>query len=810
MSEHRIIQGDVLDGLRTLPDCSVQCVVTSPPYLWLRNYGIEGQIGLEKTVDEYIQKIVEVFRDVRRVLRYDGTLFLNIGDSYAGSGRGPTGKNGIQNAEERQGFINNGGDPRGKRNNHTDAPEGFKAKDMLGIPWRVAFALQADGWYLRSDIVWSKPNPMPESVTDRPTKAHEYIFLLTKSARYYYDTDGAREPVSGNAHSHGNYKGGLPKTTEAGNGIRQNTSWTLATWASPEKPKKARKQDQTGNPTYTGFNNRCQENGSFTDGVTRNARTVWVISTQSRPEAHFATFPDEIPRRCISAGTSEYGCCPKCGAPYERIVETSGGSIGNGSWTPHEQDDVVGAICGAPTKGYRREFKGWRPGCKCEAGDPAPCVVLDPFWGTGTVTKKARDMGRSSIGCEINPEYIKIGKTILQVDSQLDSGAVRYVFEIAGSGARPVELHAACLDCEAMDDCRTHDPMAGCLDTVKAIQKAQKERDHCTGGGPQPAQSCCGTCGHHKGRKTFHDTCPRLCELMFKGGTKSAKVLMDETAGNHPCLFWISKEADQFGPCPEKNSMGTCMHGAYSCPHKTEEGRAAVGCTYPIQPPHYAGDSPVLKKPAKKAPAAKKGTREWLEALTASKRKNNPDWIYEIWAHNPRDPTDWLFNGSGNYEGALFKIRAYENAPGKSDGTTLRVEVRPGSNGTIPTSEPALKNCDTCKGGIFDGTVMASMDCPDYPGVSSGEIDGEKLRELTRRLGCTFWSAPGSEPKIPNVWGYCVGERSCKSISSVDGVCTKTGQKITDMTYCPTQHLIREPKKKSASKKSKTQEEPES
>ena len=122
-----------------------------------------------------------------------------------------------------------------------------------------------------------------------------------------------------------------------------------------------------------------------------------------------------------------------------------------------------------------------------------------------------------------------------------------------------------------------------------------------TGGGPQPyVQHCCGTCGHHKGRKTFHETCPRLGELLFKGGTKSAKVLMEETAGHHPCLFWISKEADRFGPCPEKNSMGSCMHGAYSCPHKTEEARAAVSCTYPIQPPHFAVDTPMEKKCASK------------------------------------------------------------------------------------------------------------------------------------------------------------------------------------------------------------------
>jgi DNA modification methylase len=177
---------DVMDGLRSMPDGVVQCVVTSPPYWGLRDYGVEGQLGLEKTPEEYVAKMVEVFREVRRVLRDDGTLWLNLGDSYTGSGV----NDGRTNAGLNQGNAREGNLGSSRPNTKI---EGLKPKDLVGIPWRVAFALQADGWYLRSDIIWAKPNPMPEGVTDRPTKSHEYIFLLSKSARYFYDAEAIAE-----------------------------------------------------------------------------------------------------------------------------------------------------------------------------------------------------------------------------------------------------------------------------------------------------------------------------------------------------------------------------------------------------------------------------------------------------------------------------------------------------------------------------------------------------------------------------------------------------------------------------------------
>ena len=462
MMEHRIIQGDVMDGLRTLPDCCVQCTVTSPPYFALRDYGVNGQIGLEATPEEFIDTMVRVFREVWRVTRGDGVLWLNLGDSYSGSGKGPTGENDIQNAEQRMEFDKSDSNRGSKKTNLRGGtiPAGLKQKDLMGIPWRVAFALQADGWYLRSAMPWIKRNCMPESTTDRPTSAIEYIFLMTKSAKYFYDGEAIRVPSSESYQNDTRPQGVLRQK------VNKRSKY-------PNEGQ-FKKQDQTGNPTYTGFNERWKEKikeqvayGPARDGfnragdrngdqATRNYRNsdpfveswqglysesenplAFVINPQSRPELHFATFPDLLAATCIKAGTSEYGCCPKCGAPYRRIVEVSGGVIGQ-SWHPHADDEVTGQVGFKGDKSYKRESKGWEPTCKC---DPQllpgqypptalkPCIVLDPFMGSGTVAVVARDLNRSSIGCELNPEYVKIIRKRLQSDSQLDTGVVSYRFE---------------------------------------------------------------------------------------------------------------------------------------------------------------------------------------------------------------------------------------------------------------------------------------------------------------------------------------------------------------------------------------------
>lgn len=270
---NRILVGDVLTGLAQLPDGCVQTCVTSPPYYGLRDYGVDGQIGLEASPDEFIARMVEVFRAVRRVLRADGTAWVNMGDSYSNDGKwgGSTGGKHVTALHGDTGI--------GRQRKFT----GYKPKDLMGMPWMLAFALRADGWYLRQDIIWNKSNPMPESVTDRCTKAHEYVFLLSTSQRYYYDADAIKEPSSPNTHARAPNNG-----VGFGHGYDQIT-----------KPR-ARKLADAGSGT--------KNNGSFDEAMsvmpdTRNKRSVWTISTQAYKEAHFATFPEALVEPCILAGS---------------------------------------------------------------------------------------------------------------------------------------------------------------------------------------------------------------------------------------------------------------------------------------------------------------------------------------------------------------------------------------------------------------------------------------------------------------------------------------------------------------------------
>lgn len=261
-----ILQGDWIEVLKTLPEKSVQCCVTSPPYWGLRDYGVAGQLGLEKTPEEYVSEVVAGFHEVRRVLRDDGTLWLNLGDSYAGSGKA-RGGGGCGPTSSKQ--VTNGGSYF-EIEQEQETP-GIKPKDLVGIPWMVAFALRADGWYLRSDIIWHKPNPMPESVTDRPTKAHEYIFLLSKQVRYYYDSDAIKEPSIVEPHAAGYVNGNEYAVGPMDrNGHSQRQGDQTRVWAS--------------------------------DGR-RNKRSVWRIATSPYSEAHFATFPPKLIEPCILAGS---------------------------------------------------------------------------------------------------------------------------------------------------------------------------------------------------------------------------------------------------------------------------------------------------------------------------------------------------------------------------------------------------------------------------------------------------------------------------------------------------------------------------
>lgn len=305
-----ILIGDVISKLKELEDNTVNCVVTSPPYWGLRDYGNEGQIGLEPTPQQYIEKMVEVFREVRRVLRDDGTLWLNIGDSYKPVGKGST-KAGFNERYFGKKFDS---DKQSAQENHLDR-SAFKAdvkeKELVGIPWRLAFALSDDGWYLRQDIIWAKPNVMPESVRDRCTKSHEYLFLMTKSPKYYYDHIAIKEPVS------------EVSLKRAKSGWKTNRP---SAKTSPDGINVEKMGERFVNPTG------------------RNKRDVWFIPTASFKGAHFAVMPERLVEPCVLAG------CPEGG------------------------------------------------------------VVLDPFFGSGTVGVVAKRNNRNYIGIEINPDYAKIAQ----------------------------------------------------------------------------------------------------------------------------------------------------------------------------------------------------------------------------------------------------------------------------------------------------------------------------------------------------------------------------------------------------------------
>jgi DNA modification methylase len=426
-----VITGDCLKALRELPDESVHCCVTSPPYWGLRDYGtasweggddgcdhigiesggdgkqytnegsnrvfsgdckcgarrIDSQLGLEKTPEEYVTKMVEVFREVKRVLRKDGTLWLNLGDSYAGSwkNQGRKEERGTQRQINGPMIQSFNGHPEPESNAGV-VPPGLKPKDLCGIPWKLALALQADGWWLRQDIIWAKPNPMPESVTDRCTKSHEYLFLLTKSARYFYDAEAIREPNTDIPINH--------RVIEHSGGIKFGLGRPGAVDNSPLT--------------------RPRFDARFCNPAGRNKRSVWTVATAPYPEAHFATYPPDLIKPCILAGTSAKGCCANCGAPWERVVETvkqpRGNSFGNRSGAFDH-----GQAGSAYMETVSTKTTGWQPTCKCNSeglqspnATPGFCTVLDPFAGSGTTGQVALELGRKAILIELNPKYVEL------------------------------------------------------------------------------------------------------------------------------------------------------------------------------------------------------------------------------------------------------------------------------------------------------------------------------------------------------------------------------------------------------------------
>jgi DNA modification methylase len=283
-----ILIGDVRERLKGLPDESVHCCVTSPPYYGLRDYGVAGQIGLEPSPDAYVAELVAVFREVRRVMRKDATLWLNLGDSYAGSWGAQSRPDGndVRSALEGGSMLSArqiAAHPKGTLTGSLKNTPGLKAKDLMMIPARVALALQADGWWLRSDIIWHKPNPMPESVTDRPTSAHEHVFLLAKSERYYFNADAVREAVSESF---------------------------IERWGTAAPPRK------NVSPQGLIAGSVSGESCMGANPLGRNIRNVWTVATQPYSEAHFATFPPDLIEPCIKAG------CP----PLGTVLDPFGGA----------------------------------------------------------------------------------------------------------------------------------------------------------------------------------------------------------------------------------------------------------------------------------------------------------------------------------------------------------------------------------------------------------------------------------------------------------------------------------------------------
>lgn len=381
-SSTTIYTGHCLDVLRALPDGSVQCAVTSPPYWGLRDYGVDGQIGLEKTPDEYAASMVEVFREVRRVLRDDGCVWLNLGDTYNAynGNRGPS-----------AGFSD-GKNGRG----HPAADRGLtcstlKPKDRVMIPARVALALQADGYWLRDEIVWHKKSPMPSSVRDRTTSAHEMVYLLSKRARYFYDADAVKETA--------------------------DTAGKIGGFGGTVAAARAHGRQPSGNEKPEAGRNYVRPNG-------RNRRSVWTVATTPWKASHFATFPPALIEPMILAGTSERGCCPLCGAPWRRVVATERVTRERprDRTSRHEAGDGVNA-CGNTVAGVATTTTGWQPTCDCEPHEPVPCVVLDPFLGSGTTAQVCRWLGRKCIGIELNEEYAEMA--IKRANTPRDAGPRR-------------------------------------------------------------------------------------------------------------------------------------------------------------------------------------------------------------------------------------------------------------------------------------------------------------------------------------------------------------------------------------------------
>jgi len=427
-----ILIGDVFDKLRDLPDESVHCVVVSPPYWGLRDYDVEGQIGLEPTLSEHLEVMVKVFAEVWRVLRKDGTCWINYGDCYATSPNGRSAADTKATGSDARTFRDKPFSTVGPINTSKRIERGsgrwgggnaratglLKPKDLCMVPNRLAIELQDWGWWVRSEIIWHKLNPMPESITDRPATSHEKIFLLSKSKRYFYDADAVRIQSDWNPDKT-NIPDGWDTDAGAHGSIHRKGRVT---------GKKVDRQREVP-PRNKGTKNHTKLSET-PQGEGRNLRNVWSIPTKPFSEAHFATFPPDLVIPCIKAGTSEHGVCPNCGTPWKRQTQKDNVPTDKAAKTFVVDDrdhNADGNDQGANRQkdghkpGYISSVTtlGWKQQCDCETLLPIPATVLDPFGGAGTTGLVADRLGRDAILIEINPEYAEIARKRISGDSPL-------------------------------------------------------------------------------------------------------------------------------------------------------------------------------------------------------------------------------------------------------------------------------------------------------------------------------------------------------------------------------------------------------
>lgn len=438
-----IHQGDALTVLRTWPDAFVNCVVTSPPYWGLRDYGVAGQLGMEKSPDEYVARMVEIFREVKRVLRDDGSLWLNIGDTFCnakGAAKNPGGRVGpgacFHSTHKEAGVV-----PL-RRPNITEARGwGLKSGDLVGIPWRLAFALQADGWWIRMDNIWAKRNPMPESVNGWRWEKHRVkVGAAPREFKGHERPQGARDGVDGKAFaSSAEWRDcpGCPTCSPNGGVVLRRGSWRCtkaheylfhltksATYygdgvaAAEKSTLHVADWNADGTPKRPGFK-RGEGAAKNPDpgkepfrkiAAMRNRRSVWSLSSAPFGGAHFATFPPALVRPCILSSTPEK-CCSVCGAPWARVAKSQRGTDGRADPGERLYDHRgrLGHQAKAPSGlMVQHDTIGWRPTCGCLSTETRPAVVLDPFMGAGTTACEAHWLKRDWLGIELKPEYIRL------------------------------------------------------------------------------------------------------------------------------------------------------------------------------------------------------------------------------------------------------------------------------------------------------------------------------------------------------------------------------------------------------------------